>query len=58
MTFTTYANFRQQLKELGFYFVAIISFILLYVPIIVNKWMASYLIAGKNSNRFSFDLSF
>ena len=39
MTFTTYANFRQQLKELGFYFVAIISFILLYVPTIVNKWM-------------------
>ena len=39
MTFTTYANFRQQLKELGFYFVAIISFILLYVPTIIHKWM-------------------
>ena len=38
MTFTTYANFRQQLKELGFYFVAIISFILLSVPTIVDKW--------------------
>ena len=42
MTFTTYANFRQQLKELGFYFVAIISFILLYVPTIVNKWMGVF----------------
>ena len=37
-TFTTYANFRQQLKELGFYFVAIISFILISVPTLVDKW--------------------
>ena len=47
MTFTTYANFRQQLKELGFYFVAIISFILLYVPTIVNKWMDLFKRKGK-----------
>ena len=38
-TFTTYANFRQQRKELGFYFVAIISFILISVPTIVRNWM-------------------
>ena len=47
MTFTTYANFRQQLKELGFYFVAIISFILLSVPTIVDKWMDLFKRKGK-----------
>ena len=47
MTFTTYANFRQQLKELGFYFVAIISFILLYVPTLVGKWMDLFKREGK-----------
>ena len=41
-TFTTYANFRQQRKELGFYFVAIISFILISVPTIVRNWMTLF----------------
>ena len=46
-TFTTYANFRQQLKELGLYFVAIISFILISVPTIVKKWTDLFSGGGK-----------
>ena len=46
-TFTTYANFRQQQKELGFYFVAIISFILISVPTLVDRWIDLFNKRGK-----------